>query len=64
MLTVTRSSIKCDKMTELCVVYLFIHYFLFFSLISRSPVAHWVKRWPTDLADRDRSPLEAKTSQP
>ena len=24
----------------------------------------WVKRWPTDLADRVRSPLEAKSSRP
>ena len=29
-----------------------------------APVAQWVKRWPTDLADRVRSPLEAKSSQP
>ena len=27
-------------------------------------VAQWVKRGPTDLADRVRSPLEAKSSQP
>ena len=31
---------------------------------SGAPVAQWVKRWPTDLADRVRSPLEAKSSQP
>ena len=29
-----------------------------------APVAQWVKRWPTDLADRVRSPLEAKSCQP
>ena len=29
-----------------------------------APVAHWVKRWPTDLADRVRSSLEVKSSQP
>ena len=29
-----------------------------------APVAQWVKRWPTDQADRVRSPLEAKSSQP
>ena len=29
-----------------------------------APMAQWVKRWPTDLADRVRSPLEAKSSQP
>ena len=28
-----------------------------------APVAMWFKRWPTDLADRVRVPLEAK-SQP
>ena len=27
-------------------------------------VAQWIKRWSTDLADRVRSPLEAKFSQP
>ena len=31
---------------------------------SRIPVAQWVKRWSTDLADRVRSPLEAKSYQP
>ena len=34
------------------------------SLNLGAPVAQWVKRWPTDLADRVRSPLEAKSSQP
>ena len=29
-----------------------------------APVAQWVKRWPTDLADRARSSLEVKSSQP
>ena len=29
-----------------------------------APVALWVKRWPTDLADRVRSSLEAKSFQP
>ena len=29
-----------------------------------APVAQWVKRWPTDLADRVRSSLEMKSSQP
>ena len=29
-----------------------------------APVAQWVKRWPNDLADRVRSPLETKSSQP
>ena len=27
-----------------------------------APVAQWVKRWPTDLADRVRSSLEVKSS--
>ena len=34
------------------------------SLLKRAPVAQWVKRWPTDLAYRVRSPLEAKSSHP
>ena len=29
-----------------------------------APVAQWVKHWPTDLADRVRSSLEVKSSQP
>ena len=29
-----------------------------------APVAQWVKRWPTDLADRVRSSLEVKSSRP
>ena len=29
-----------------------------------APVAQWVKRWPADLADRVRSSLEVKSSQP
>ena len=29
-----------------------------------APVAQLVKRWPTDLADRIRSSLEVKSSQP
>ena len=29
-----------------------------------APVAQWVKRWPTGLADRVRSSLEVKSSQP
>ena len=31
----------------------------FFNLTVRSPRAQWVKRWPTYLADRVRSPLKA-----
>ena len=33
-------------------------------LFAGSPVAQWVRRWPTDLADRVRSLLETKSSQP
>ena len=29
-----------------------------------APVAQWVKRWPTDLADRVRSSLVVKSSLP
>ena len=29
-----------------------------------APVAQWVKRWPTDLGDRGRSPLEAVNGVP
>ena len=29
-----------------------------------APVAQWVKLWPTDLADRVRSSLGVKSSQP
>ena len=35
---------------------------LYFTL--GAPVAQRVKRWPTDLADRVRSSLEVKSSQP
>ena len=35
-----------------------------FSAALGAPVAQWVKRWPTDLADRVRSSLEVKSSQP
>ena len=40
-------------------------YLFFFILCSvGAPVAQLVKRWPTDLADLVRSPLEAKSSRP
>ena len=35
-----------------------------FLLFEGAPVAQWVKRWPNDLADRVRSSLEVKSSQP
>ena len=35
-----------------------------FSNLVGAPVAQWVKRWPTDLADRVRSSHEVKSSQP
>ena len=37
---------------------------VFKSYEDGAPVAQWVKRWPTDLADRVRSSLEVKSSQP
>ena len=37
--------------------------FIFLTMLE-APVAQWVKRWPTDLADRVQSLLEAKSSQP
>ena len=40
-----------------------LHCLLIYIYIG-APVAHWVKRWPTDLADRVRSPLETKFAQP
>ena len=32
--------------------------------VGGAPVTQWVKRRPTDLADRVRSSLEMKSSQP
>ena len=32
--------------------------------VGGAPVTQLVKRWPSDLADRVRSPLEMKSSQP
>ena len=34
------------------------------SFRNGAPVAQWVKRWPTDLADQVQSSLEVKSSQP
>ena len=39
------------------------HILCFLSNIG-APVAQWVKRWPTDLADRVRFSLGVKSSQP
>ena len=36
----------------------------FNQLYIGAPVAQWVKRWPTDLADRVRSSLKVESSQP
>ena len=36
----------------------------YFSSVGGAPVAQWVKSWPIDLADRVRSSLEVKSSQP
>ena len=35
---------------------------MFLQLHVGAPVAQWIKRWPTDLADRVRSSLEVKSS--
>ena len=35
-----------------------------FGPIGGAPVAQWVKRWPTNLADRVGSSLEVKSFQP
>ena len=37
---------------------------LLLPFIKGAPVAQWVKRWPTDLADRVRSSLERKEIAP
>ena len=42
----------------------FTNLMIFRSSYMGAPVAQWVKRWPTDLADRVRSSLEVKSSQP
>ena len=39
-------------------------FYIYSSTLIGAPVAQWVKRWPTDLADGVRSPLEAKSSEP
>ena len=41
-----------------------ITYLIYFHFVFGAPEAQWVKRWPTDLADRVRSSLEVKSSQP
>ena len=48
---------KCDC-NENCHLGMGVHHQL------GAPVAQWVKRWPTDLADRVRSSPEVKSSQP
>ena len=47
----------------LVLLWLIRHLFVRFAKIVGAPVAQWVKRWPTELASRVRSPLEAKSSQ-
>ena len=37
---------------------------VFFLDVLGALVAQWVKRWPTDLADRVQSLLEVKSSHP
>ena len=46
----------CGSILRSLVVYMYI------PVLLGAPVAQWVKRWPTDLADR--STLELKSSQP
>ena len=45
-------------------MYIFLMHVQATPQIGGAPVAQWVKRWPTDLADRVRSSLEVKSSQP
>ena len=45
-------------------LYTFMLKFLNAFTKAGAPVAQWVKRWPTDLADRVRSSFEVKSSQP
>ena len=47
-----------------CKPYHIVYLLQFVCLISGALVAQWVKRWPTDLADRVRSSIEVKSSQP
>ena len=47
------------------IFFLYALFIIIFPLLVRgAPVAQWVKRWPTDLADRVRSSLKVKSSQP
>ena len=46
------------------IFFLYALFIIIFPLLVRgAPVAQWVKRWPTDPADRVRSPLKVKSSQ-
>ena len=42
------------------MMYVYFSYHVLSSLERGAPVAQWVKRWPTDLADGVRSSLEVK----
>ena len=60
---------KCQCMVKACIEATSPHFTIThvssLSLYTAgAPVAQWVKRWPTDLADRVRSSLEVKSSQP
>ena len=59
---VMRKAVKVQKVWNEDIFSMEIK-FTFYSFIG-APVTQWVKRWPIDLADRVRSPLEAKSSQP
>ena len=50
-----------DLLQLLGQYFIFVTYFL---VLKGAPVAQWVKRWPTDLADQVRSSLKVKSSHP
>ena len=54
-----RSITLHSVLTEWCPLY-----YRSFSDYPGAPVPQWVKRWPTDLADRVGSSLQVKFSQP
>ena len=53
-----RRNKDCTTVMDTPMLYNDIH------VVFGAPVAQWFKRWPTDLADRVRSSLEVKSSQP
>ena len=59
-----REHVECDALKDwkLNIYNIIDRRISFYS--QGAPVAQWVKRWSTDLADRVRSSLEVKSSQP